>query len=149
METDADIKNELRDEWRIVKAVFRKYHDNQLYLKDSELPSFTDQYQVVLSFESDGGVNLVGEYVLKRKEALKYCENVVSCVNRLSALERKIIIPSYLTREYSAPWQIFEKLHIGRTLFYTSKGRAIGKLHVLFLVQGLMKSTDKARTETN
>jgi len=129
---DTDIKQE----WRAVKSVFRNYKENLLYLKKSELPSVTDEHQLVMTF-SGSAIRLVGDYVVKREAAMRYNEMVIGCVNRLSELERKIIIASYMEKEYVPPWQICESVHIGRTLFYTLKARAIGKLHVLFVVQGL------------
>lgn len=130
METDIKL------EWRVVKEVFKKYHDHLLYLKVSEQPSVTEQHQIVIDF-TDKGIDFVGDYVVKRQEALYYNNKVNSSINRLSAIERKIIIPSYITSDYVAPWKIYEDSHIGRTLFYTIKARAIGKLHVLFQVEGL------------
>lgn len=143
---DTDIKQE----WRSVKSAFRKYTENLLYLKTSELPSVTQEHQLIMEFGSE--IKLVGEYVLKRQAAMEYNKKVVGCVNRLSELERKIIIPSYMNKEYVPPWQIYETSHIGRTLFYTTKARAIGKLHVLFLVESLSSEvaveTRKVRTNT-
>lgn len=135
------IATEDKVEWRLVKEVFGQYKQNELYLKEAELPKVTDNYQLSMTFDG-AAIHLVPEYELKIKEAKRYNAEVVSAVNRLSEIERKIIIPSYMQNEYTPPWVIFESLHIGRTLFYTLKSKAIGKLYVLFQTAGLKKSAD-------
>lgn len=123
-------------EWRRVKNVFMKYKENELYLKESDLPKVTANYQLSMTFQGTE-IHFTPEYKLKIQEAKRYNAAVVTCVNRLSEIERKIIIPSYMGNDYIPPWQIFEQLHIGRTQFYTLKSKAIGKLYVLFQTENL------------
>ncbi|MDU5141079.1 MAG: ArpU family phage packaging/lysis transcriptional regulator [Paenibacillus dendritiformis] len=125
-------------EWRAVKGVFRNYKQNELYLKTEDLPSVTENYQLVMMVEGTD-IQYAPDYQLKRKEAQMYNAAVVRCVNRLTVIERKIIIPSYMEAEYVPPWQIYEPLHVSRTLFYTTKARAIGKLYVLFEIEQLLR----------
>lgn len=123
-------------EWRAVKAVFKRYKDNELYLKKSELPQVTEEYQLLIDFNGSD-VFLTPEYTIRIKEAKLYNSGVIECVNRLAEIERKVIVPSYLKNEYIPPWQIYEDLAISRAWFYRVKARAIGKLHVLFQVHRL------------
>lgn len=125
-----------------VKNVFRVYKENEQYLSTPQEFNRT-QAQLMMSF-SDGNIEFVDEHIILRADAQQYNQKVTECVQQLSGLEQKIIIPSFMNKEYVIPWRIYEPLGIGRTLFYTTKDKAIGKLFVLFKMQNLLrKSPDK------
>lgn len=130
------VKDEMRIERNYVKNVFRRYKENELYLKSDELPNVTQGFQLVMVFTGDN-VSLVEEFAVKRADATLYNKHVIDCVNRLTESERKIIYHSYMGAEYVIPWRIWEEISIGRTLFYTTKSKAIGKLYVLFKTYNL------------
>lgn len=125
-----------------VKNVFRVYKENEQYLSTPQEINRT-QAQLMMSF-SNGNIEFVDEHIILRADAQQYNQKVTECVQQLSELEQKIIIPSFMNKKYVIPWRIYEPLGIGRTLFYTTKDKAIGKLFVLFKMQNLLrKSPDK------
>lgn len=125
-------------EWRIVKDAFKVYRDNEALLKrlQKEQP---DQYQLGFSVAPDGQMDVVADYVLAAESAKAYNEAVMSCIRRLSTAEQRIIKASYLSPVRLPPWRIYEQeLHIGRTLYFTTKAKAVGKLYVLFCTKNLV-----------
>lgn len=123
-------------ERRAVKKVFHQYKENERILSG---PPFVDPggAQLMMTF-SDQHIELVDERIVQRSEARQYNQKVKECVYLLTDLEKNIIIPSFMNKEYVIPWRIYEPLGIGRTLFYTTKDKAIGKLFVLFQMQKLI-----------
>lgn len=129
------LEDESKLEWRTVKEVFRQYRANLRTIQSS----FDAEGQVTLCY-TDASVDLVMDYELARMEAARYNELVMSCVERLSKDEQKIILLSYTSSSRIPPWKIYEKeIHVSRTLFYTAKSKAVGKLYVLFDINGLVK----------
>lgn len=123
-------------ERKYVKRVFNNFKQNELYLKNHELPRLTTDYQLAMSFTGNK-VSVVEDIACKRTDALTYNQQVLECVNRLKELERKIIYLSYIENKDLPTWAIWEQLHIGRTLFFTTKRTAIEKLAILFKTYGL------------
>ncbi|WP_018752190.1 hypothetical protein [Paenibacillus sanguinis] len=125
-------------EWRTVKEAFRRYRENEELLKrlQNEQP---DQYQLGFALAADGQLDVVADYVLDAKSAKAYNEAVMSCIRQLSSAEQRIIKAFYLSPVRLPPWRIYEQeLHIGRTLYFTTKAKAVGKLFVLLRAKNLV-----------
>ncbi|MCQ4363156.1 hypothetical protein KQR54_18830 [Mycobacterium gordonae] len=131
-------------EWRSVKAVFHEYHRYALLLKSLDRANPRRGQQLALDF---GALeSIVDDDVIRRREAEHYMASVMDSVKRLSVAEQKIIKLSYMTDSRVSPLRIYqEELHVGRTLFYTAKNKAVGKLYVLFDAKGLIQSPDFLR----
>ena len=128
-------------EWRMVKQAFRKYRDNAQLLRRFASSDRPADCQLGFDFGTSGGI--VDDIVLQKQDAKQYNDAIAACVSRLSTAERKIITGSYMISPAKPPWRIYvDELHIGRTLYFTNKSKAIGKLYVLFETQGIIKSPD-------
>lgn len=125
-------------EWRLVKQAFRKYRGNAHLLKHHASADQPATCQLGFDFGIAGGI--VDDIVLQKQDAKQYNDAISACVSRLSTAERKIITSAYMSEQQQPPWRIYEdELHIGRTLYFTSKSKAIGKLYVLFETHGIIQ----------
>lgn len=120
-----------------VKKVFGRLKRNELYLREHDLPLLNTAFQLAVVAPGHSKRSAVEELALKRAQAAEYNMAVARCVNRLGAMERKIIYESFLRREKKHNWEIWEELYISKTLFYETKQKAIEKLAILFEMEGL------------
>lgn len=121
----------MSDDRKYVKSVFKIYKQNELYLKENALPKVTASYQLVLVV-SGNALSMVEDIACKRADAELYNKQVDDCIEQLSVMEKKIINTYYRTNGVNYDWQVWEGLHIGRTLYYSTKQKAIEKLALLF-----------------
>lgn len=120
-------------EWRAIKRVFKKYAENEKLLKQKQRSEF-GQLGIDFALPSPA---IVLAADLERQDAKSYNKAVMTALRGLTAIEQRVITLSYLNVPVLQSWQIYEQLHLGRTLYFTTKSRAIGKLYVLFRAAGL------------
>lgn len=126
----------MRDDRKYVKSVFKIYKQNELYLKENALPRVTASYQLVLVVNGSA-LSMVEDVACKRVDAELFNKQVDDCIDQLSVMEKKIINKCYRTKGMNYDWQVWESLHIGRTLYYNIKQKAIEKLALLFRLKKL------------
>ncbi len=123
------------DEKRTKKAMEKKllkYRDYLVTLPSTMTPKITANYSIVPPSNTNEfhskTENVAIERVMYELERNEFMKMIHEAVDTLKDEEKKIIIESYLLEETIPDIDIWTDLHMGKTKFYTCKGKAILRL---------------------
>jgi ArpU family phage transcriptional regulator len=122
-----------RDETKkVLEAALEKYRIIQLRLPYENTPKITTSFSLELKTFSNQFNSSTEDAALENVhlqiEGGKYIKRISDAVNRLSPIERTIMIRRYLNEDDEFDYQIYNDLNMSERKYYRIKARAFYKL---------------------
>ncbi|MBG9785257.1 ArpU family transcriptional regulator [Bacillus sp. C1-1] len=125
-----------KEEKQKVEQVLAQYNLDKLTLAYDEMPKVTAQY-TLLSTGSSKPFFTQQEDEMKQEQTERHAflDVIQQCINRLSEVERELIVRRYL-EEDRFDYQVYMEMMISERQYYRLKTKALAKLHYLMGVAG-------------
>lgn len=121
-----------RDETKsAVESVLEKYNMYALQVSLDRLPTITAKYSMMPSSPSLPGSSTEAAAIANadyEMERTKFIEWVAKAVNRLTFVERSIIINRYMSNEEVFDYEVYQELNMSERKYYRIKSRIFYKL---------------------
>lgn len=121
-----------RDKTKLaVEKALETYRYYSLQVSLDRLPSITASYSLTpaaSNLPSSSTENSAMANVDYEQQRLRYINRIANAVNRLPALERKIIFKRYLEENEMFDYQIYAELNMSERNYYRMKSRLFYKL---------------------
>lgn len=116
-----------------VETALEKYRMYMLAVPDEFLPRVTQTYSLVPPSQTNAFHSSTEDAAIKKvdfeRERDEYMERIRRAVNRLTKLERELIIKRYMTcDEESYDYEIYNEMGISESKFYRIREKAFYKL---------------------
>lgn len=122
-----------------VEGELSKLQHTLLTLSSSHQPQVTSKLELV-PVKSNGQFHSSTEQTAIKnleevEEKLEFINYMTETINRLSELERKIIVKEYMNQEYKFNYEIYNELFISKAYYYRLKGRAFYNLALMLNIE--------------
>ena len=115
-----------------VEAALEKYRMYMLTVPDEYLPRVTQTYSLVPPSQTNAFHSSTEDVAIRKadfeRERDEYMEKVRRAVNRLTKLERELIVKRYLTLEEPYDYDVYNEMGISESTFYRVREKAFYKL---------------------
>lgn len=122
-----------------VEAALEKYRIYMLTVPDEHLPRVTQTYSLVPPSQTNAFRSSTERAAIRKvdfeRERDEYMEKVRRAVNRLTKLERELIVKRYLTLEEPYDYDVYNEMGMSERQYYRIKARAFYKLAFILRIE--------------
>lgn len=115
-----------------VEAALEKYRMYMLTVPDEFLPRVTQTYSLVPPSQTNAFHSSTEDIAVKRadfdREKYKYMEKINRAVNRLTKLQRELIVKRYMTFEELRDYDVYNDMCISESKYYRERKKAFYKI---------------------
>ncbi|WP_374717109.1 ArpU family phage packaging/lysis transcriptional regulator [Geobacillus thermodenitrificans] len=115
-----------------VEATLEKYRMYMLTVPDEFLPRVTQTYSLVPPSQTNAFHSSTEDIAVKRadfdREKCKYMEKIHRAVNRLTKLQRELIVKRYMTFEELRDYDVYNDMCISESKYYREREKAFYKI---------------------
>ncbi|MEX3625786.1 ArpU family phage packaging/lysis transcriptional regulator [Viridibacillus arvi] len=115
-----------------IENQLRLYRTYTLTMPDEQLPKVTASYSIEMpnfsNIKQSSTENAAIYNIDKRIQIEKFMKRFSICLNKLTKIERQLIVMMYMTHEASYIYEICEALRVSKSKFYRLKSTALYKL---------------------
>lgn len=123
---------------KAVEAALEKYRIFKLSIPEEQLPRLTQTFSFLPPSQTNQNHSQTEEIAIKKVDRERYVKdftrNVQRAINRLSHLERAIIIKRY-TEDDVYDYNVYLDLHLSERKYYRLKGKALLRLAVALHIE--------------
>ncbi|MCQ5364736.1 ArpU family transcriptional regulator [Anoxybacillus salavatliensis] len=124
---------------KAVEEALEKYRMYMLTVPDEFLPRVTQTYSLVPPSQTNAFHSSTEDIAIKKvdfeRERDEYMEKVRRAVNRLTKLERELIVKRYLTLEEPYDYDVYNEMGMSERQYYRIKARAFYKLAFILRIE--------------
>ncbi|PAD70870.1 ArpU family transcriptional regulator [Bacillus sp. 7586-K] len=129
-----------RDETKkAVEAALEKYRIFKFSVPEEELPKLTQTFSFLPPSQTNQNHSQTESIAIKNADyertSKQFITKVQRAVNRLSYLERAIIIKRYMEDEDTFDYNVYLDLHMSERKYYRVKGKALLRLAVALRIE--------------
>ncbi|RLQ08678.1 ArpU family phage packaging/lysis transcriptional regulator [Geobacillus stearothermophilus] len=115
-----------------VEAALEKYRMYMLTVPDEFLPRVTQTYSLVPPSQTNAFHSSTEDVAIRKvdfeRERDEYMRRIVRAVNRLTKLQRELIIKRYMSIEEPRDYDVYNDMCISESKYYRERERAFYKL---------------------
>lgn len=115
-----------------VEAALEKYRMYMLTVPDEYLPRVTRTYSLVPPSQTNAFYSSTESAAIRKadfeRERDEYIERIRRAVNRLTKLERELIVKRYMSTEEPHDYDVYTDMNISHATFYRVREKAFYKL---------------------
>ncbi|ADU95304.1 ArpU family phage packaging/lysis transcriptional regulator [Geobacillus sp. Y412MC52] len=115
-----------------VEAALEKYRIYMLTVPDEYLPRVTQTYSLVPPSQTNAFHSSTESAVIRKvdfeRERDEYMNRIVRAVNRLTKLQRELIVRRYMSIEEPRDYDVYNEMCISESKYYRERERAFYKL---------------------
>ena len=115
-----------------VEAALEKYRMYMLTVPDECLPRVTQTYSLVPPSQTNAFHSSTESVAIKKadfeRERDEYIERIRRAVNRLTKLQRELIVKRYMSMEEPRDYDVYNEMCISESKYYRERERAFYKL---------------------
>ena len=115
-----------------IEAALEKYRMYMLTVPDEYLPKITQTYSLVPPSQTNAFHSSTESAAIKKvdfeRERDEYIEKICRAVNRLTKLQRELIVKRYMSIEEPRDYDVYNEMCISESKYYRERERAFYKL---------------------
>lgn len=124
---------------KAVEGALEKYRMYMLTVPDEFLPRVTQTYSLVPPSNTNAFYSSTESAAIRKadfeRERDEYMEKVRRAVNRLTKLERELIVKRYLALEEPYDYDVYNEMGMSERQYYRIKARAFYKLAFILRIE--------------
>ena len=117
---------------KAVEAALEKYRMYMLTIPDEFLPRVTQTYSLVPPSQTNAFHSSTEDAAIKKvdfeRERDEYMERIRRAVNRLTKLQRELIVKRYMTFEELRDYDVYNDMCISESKYYREREKAFYKI---------------------
>jgi ArpU family phage transcriptional regulator len=121
------------------EEAFEQYRILLLGQREEDLPKVTTTYSLVPPSHTNAFHSSTEDIAIKRvdyeRQRIAYLKKVVMAVNRLSFIERAILIQCYMLKDDMKDYEVYSDLSLSQRDFYRKKGKALVNFAVAMRIE--------------